>query len=97
MNLLAIVLHYSEEEYTLLQQCRERLKKCKYFDFFILLPKFHSLKQQTVTRVKDFIDSVQKMSSLSSSSELSKKSSSEDQGKVTKLDFLAIAGKTLFF
>ena len=68
-------------------QCGDALKKCKYFNFFILLPKFHSLEQQTVTRVRDFIESVQQMSSISCTNENETRSNLDVSGKMTNLDY----------
>ena len=44
-----------------MRQCGHTIKEHKYFDFFILLPKFVSLQQQTVTRLKEFIHSIQQL------------------------------------
>ena len=68
-------------------QCGSELQKCKYFNFFVLLPKFHSLEQQTITRVKDFIESVQQMSSLSCTNENETRSNLDDSGKMNNLDY----------
>lgn len=69
------------------EQCNDGIKNCKYLDFFILLPKFHSLKQQTVTRVNNFIDSVQQMSSFSTTSQIESGNASNDGRMIDNNDY----------